>query len=346
MKPSNILLVILMALLLAAGLSAQSMISAKAGLVNVADGEVYLAGKAVEPKASEIVQIARGDVLKTGEGRAEVLLTPGSFLRMTDESEFSLDRTDLEDVSLTLKRGTILIEIAEMLDGNLITVKMNDAEVQLGKTGIYRFTTDPMTVRIYEGEALMKTPAGETKLKKSRQMTASAAGWTASKFDTDDTDYLHRWSRRRSEYVAMANRSSAREASSFMGAWGGRTSGWYFNPYFGTFTFMPMFSTVGSPFGYMYYTPFTVYRAYQPDYGGGGGGRGASSGPVFAGGMSGGAGERPASRGISSGGGIISTGAPAPSVSSAPSGGGIGGGSSSPRGGGGGGIVGTGSGRQ
>lgn len=331
MRPSSIFSITFMALLMAAGLSAQNTISARAGLVNVADGEVFLAGKTVDPKPAEIVQIGRGELLKTGEGRAEVLLTPGSFLRMVEHSEFSLDRTDLEDVCLTLNNGTVLIEIAELLDGNLISVKLNDAEVQLGKPGLYRFSSSPMMVRVYDGEALVKTPTGEQKLKKSRQLTASAAGWTAGKFDTDDTDYLHRWSRRRSEYVAMANRSSAREASSFMGAWGGRTSGWYFNPYFGTYTFMPMFATVGSPFGFMYYTPFTIYRAYErPVYGGGGGGigggRGGSSGPVFAGGISGGAGERSASRGISSGGGggIVSTGASAPAAAPAPSGGGSG----------------------
>ena len=338
MKPSKILFVMLLALLLAAGLSAQNAISARAGLVNVADGDVFLAGKAVEPKPAEIIQIGRGELMKTGEGRAEVLLTPGSFLRMTEQSEFSLDRTDLEDVCLTLNRGTILIEVAELLDGNMITVKMDDAEVRLSKSGLYRFSSDPMTVRVYAGESVFKTAAGEQKLKKSRQMTASAEGWTAGRFDTDDTDYLHRWSRRRSEYVAMANRSSAREASSFLGSWGGRTSGWYFNPYFGTYTFMPMFSTVGSPFGYMYYTPYTIYRAYQPQpsYGGGGGGRGASSGPAFAGGISGGAGVRSASRGISSGGGggIISTGASAPAASSAPSSGGGARGGASGRGGG------------
>ncbi|MBE0657605.1 MAG: FecR domain-containing protein [Bryobacteraceae bacterium] len=331
MKPTNILLMSLMTLLLAAGLSAQTAISARAGLVNVADGEVFLAGKAVDPKPAELVQIGKGELIQTAEGRAEVLLTPGSFLRMTEQSEFTLDRTDLEDVCLTLKKGTILIEVAELLEGNMITVKMNDAEVRLSKSGLYRFSSDPMTVRVYDGEAVLKTAAGEQKLKKSREMVASANGWTAGKFDTDDTDYLHRWSRRRSEYVAMANRSSAREASSFLGSWGGRTSGWYFNPYFGTYTFMPMFSTVGSPFGYMYYTPYTIYRAYQPQPSyGGGGGRGASSGPVFAGGVSGGAGERSGSRGISSGGGgIISTGASAPAASSAPSsGGGVRGGAS------------------
>ena len=59
MKPSKILFVMLLALVLASGLSAQNAISARAGLVNVADGDVFLAGKAVEPKPAEIVQIGR-----------------------------------------------------------------------------------------------------------------------------------------------------------------------------------------------------------------------------------------------------------------------------------------------
>ncbi len=287
MTTANMLLRIAVPLLAAAPLFAQNAISARAGMVNVADGEVFLAGKALEPKPSEIIQIGAGSVLKTGEGRAEILLTPGSFLRMPDQSAFTLDRTNLEDVCLTLTQGTILIEVAELLDGNSITVRLKDAEARLTKTGLYRFTDDPLSIRVYDGEAVVKTPAGEQRLKKSRQLTASANGWELGKFDTDDTDALHRWSRRRSEYVAMANRSSARTASSFAGAWGGRSSGWLFNPYFGTFTFIPMFANAGSPFGFSYYTPYTVYRAYeprrQPVYVGGGGFGGPSGG--FAGGQ-------------------------------------------------------------
>jgi hypothetical protein len=325
MTTSRILLRIAVPLLAAAPIFAQNAISTRAGLVNVADGEVFLAGKAVQPKPSEIVQISAGSLLSTGEGRAEILLTPGSFLRMPDQSAFTLDRTNLEDVCLTLTEGTILIEVAELLEGNSITVRLKDAEARLAKTGLYRFTADPLGIRVYEGEAVVKTPAGEQKLKKSRQLTASANGWEIGKFDTDETDGLHRWSRRRSEYVAMANRSSARTASSFAGAWGGRSSGWLYNPFFGTMTFIPMYATAGSPFGFSYYTPFTVYRAYQPVYGGGGG-SGASAG---GGDSRGGFARASRSASGSSGGGIISVptrsaapSAPAASAPSSPSGGG------------------------
>ncbi|HNY38901.1 MAG TPA: FecR domain-containing protein [Bryobacteraceae bacterium] len=283
MQVSSKTAIIAIALLAAAPLFGQNAISVKAGMVNVADGEVYLAGKAVEPKGADIIQIAAGDLLRTGEGRAEILLTPGAFLRMPDQSSFSLDRTGLDDVRLTLTGGSALIEVAELLDSNSITVKLNDAEISLSKAGLYRFTFDPANIRVYEGEAVVRTSAGEQRLKKSRQLTESAGVWQAGRFDTDETDALFRWSRRRSEYVAMANRSSARMASSYVGSWGGRTSGWLFNPYFGTFTFIPMFGNIGSPFGYYYYSPFLIYRAYEPPQnpiyaGGGGGGSNASSG--------------------------------------------------------------------
>lgn len=278
MKVSSKLSGVVITLLASSTLFAQNAISVKAGMVNVADGEVFLAGKAVEPKGSDIVQISRGDQLRTGEGRAEVLLTPGAFLRMPDQSAFTLDRTILEDVRLTLTEGTALIEVAELLESNAITVKLQDAEVRISKAGLYRFAANPANIRVYEGELVVTTPAGEQRLKKSRELTETAGAWQAGRFNTDDTDALFRWSRRRSEYVAMANRSSARMASSYVGAWGGRTSGWLYNPYFGTFTFIPMFANIGSPFGYYYYSPFLVYRAYQGPYYAGGGGGGSNGG--------------------------------------------------------------------
>jgi len=227
-------------------------------------------------------------------------------------------------VRLTLTEGTVLIEVAELLESNAITVKLQDAEARIAKAGLYRFAAGPANIRVYEGELLVTTPAGEQRLKKSRQLTESAGAWQAGRFDTDDTDALFRWSRRRSEYVAMDNRSSARMASSYVGAWGGRTSGWLYNPYFGTFTFIPMFANIGSPFGYYYYSPFLVYRAYQGPYYGNGGGGGNASRPSFSRGAFGadsGFGPRDASasysvtRGDMKGGGSSGASAPVSSPS-------------------------------
>ena len=105
-------------------------------------------------------------------------------------------------------------------------------------------------------------------------------------FDTKEIDALYRWSSRRSGDIAVANVSAARQAGSgygsSYGSWGGymnsgmysgfgglygpgmygAAGGWFYNPYFGMFTYMPYYGTAWSPFGYAYYTPITVVPVY------------------------------------------------------------------------------------
>ena len=70
------------------GALAQQAISARAGLINVADGDVFLADarsgslKPFERRPTELVELKEGQTLETQEGRAELLLTPGAFLRI------------------------------------------------------------------------------------------------------------------------------------------------------------------------------------------------------------------------------------------------------------------------
>jgi hypothetical protein len=65
---------------------AQQMISAKAGLINVVEGQAIVDGKPLVPKPSEFTQLKPGSLLETGEGRSEVLLSPGSYLRLSENS--------------------------------------------------------------------------------------------------------------------------------------------------------------------------------------------------------------------------------------------------------------------
>ena len=141
---------------------AQNAISAKAGMINVADGDVFLVDakggdpRKVEPRVSEFVDIKEGQTLRTADGRAEVLLTPGSFLRMADNSAFKLFSNRLTDVRLELLSGSALIEATEMIDGNEITVLAKDATATLSKGGLYRFDADPARIRVYLGAAVVE----------------------------------------------------------------------------------------------------------------------------------------------------------------------------------------------
>ncbi|MBI4891020.1 MAG: hypothetical protein HY821_10390 [Acidobacteria bacterium] len=274
--------IILSAGLLSGVAFGQNAISAKAGMVNVADGDVYLVDakggepRKLEPKPAEFVDIKEGQTLRTEEGRTEVLLTPGSFLRMADNSSFKLISSRLADVRIEVLSGTVMIEATEMLEGNQITALVKDSTVIMGKGGLYRFDADPARVRVYLGETVAEFNGQKATLKGGKELIAAAGGWTQGRFDAKETDPLYRWSKRRSGYIAMANVSAARQANSgsVMGFSSGR---WYYNPYFGFATYIPFGDTLRSPFGYYYYTPSTVMAVYYPPrpvYGSGGGGSG------------------------------------------------------------------------
>ena len=163
-------------------------------------------------------------------------------------------------------------------------------------------------------------------LKGGKELIAGASGWTNTRFDPKETDALYRWAKRRSGYIAMANVSAARQATPSSN--GLRSGAWQWNPYFGFATFIPYSGTMRSPFGYYYYSPYSVMDVYFPNYGysGGGGGYGGSSNGGFAAGM-------PQRSAGSSGGYSPSAGISMPSSSGTSS---MGAGSTGSRGGGGG----------
>ena len=145
------------ALALAGGALAQNAISAKAGMVNVADGDVFLLDakggepRKVEPKITEFIDIKEGQTLKTGEGRAEVLLVPGTFLRMAEESSFRLVSNKLSDARLEMLSGGGLLEVSESMEDSKVTIVTRDATVSVSKAGLYRVDSDPARVRVYLG---------------------------------------------------------------------------------------------------------------------------------------------------------------------------------------------------
>src|SRR4051812_37930103 len=76
--------------LISATVQGQNVISAKSGMVHYMEGDVFLDGKAVEVKYSLFPEIKEGQVVRTDEGRVEVLMNPGTFLRLGEHSSFKM----------------------------------------------------------------------------------------------------------------------------------------------------------------------------------------------------------------------------------------------------------------
>src|SRR5947209_2115616 len=95
-------------------------VPAAPGVLNFVEGQATLGGEALSGKSVGSVQLQRGDVLQTANGRAEVLLSPGVFLRVGQNSAVRMVAPDLLDTRVALERGNALIEADQLhKEGNI-----------------------------------------------------------------------------------------------------------------------------------------------------------------------------------------------------------------------------------
>lgn len=247
--------------------SGQSVISAHSGVVHYLEGQVTMDGAAIHPKSTEFPDLKPDHVLATEDGRAEILLTPGVFLRLPENSSVRMISNSLADTRLEIVSGSALIEVGQLLRNNAITIEAHGVEIALPKQGLYRIDADPARLRVYDGEARVTAGSGAIDVRRGREVALDASTLEARNFDAKSTDAFYRWSARRSEYVADANVIAAKTASD-SGYGSGFASGgygsWAFNPWFGMFTFLPANGIYWSPFGSPFYSPAMINYAYIP----------------------------------------------------------------------------------
>jgi hypothetical protein len=283
--------------LVAGSACAQYVISSHSGVIQYVEGRAFLSDKPVEPKFGQFPDIKENQEFRTEDGRAEILLTPGVFLRMGENSAIRMLSNKLTDTRVEVLSGSAVIESNEIPKDNAIELVYKKDSIRLVKQGLYRVDTEPARFQVFEGEATVTDPTGQLTLKGGKQ-TNLAGVLMAENFDrkADDQDALYRWSDRRASYVSQANVASAAAAGNSYGGsgyggygYGGLgfgglgyglgsggfgsynpafLGGWAFNPVFGMYTYLPYSGFGYSPFGYTYYSPTTV--AYAPSYGGSG----------------------------------------------------------------------------
>jgi hypothetical protein len=92
----------------------------------------------------------------------------------------------------------------------------------------------------------------------------------ATKFDrkADENDPLYQWSRLRSQYEAEANIHQASAIGMYGAGWYG--PGWYWDSWYSSYAWIPGDGLFWSPFGWGFYSPFTVWQApvFYRGYGG------------------------------------------------------------------------------
>src|SRR5579864_3290051 len=199
---------------------AQYVISAHSGVVQYVEGTAYLNDNQVEPKVGQFPDIKENQVFRTEEGKAEILLTPGVFLRLSENSSIRMVSTRLTDTRVEVLSGSAMVECDDLAKDNAIVLLYKGNSMLLVKHGLYRVDADTGRFKVYDGEAIVKGESGQLTLKRGKQTLLTGA-LMAENFDTKADDELYRWSDRRSGYLAKANVSSANSLSSGFSGYGG-----------------------------------------------------------------------------------------------------------------------------
>ena len=266
------------------------------GAINYTEGQVSVDGQAIRGARNTALQ--PGQILQTQDGKAEMLLTPGVFLRLNNHSQARLVSASITDTRVELLQGEAMVEAAQVEPANNLTIADAGYTTQIDKRGIYEFNADAPKVMVYDGEVTVTANERSVNVKKGHELALVATNdkLKTQSFDTNNVDSLYSWSRLRSQYMAEANMSSAQTIVVTHPSWFYGT-GWYWNPYYSSWAFVPGGGYFYSPFGFGFYSPayWGVYgpgiiaRGYWGGYGVAGF-RGAAFSPmVMRGGFGGGA---------------------------------------------------------
>ncbi len=184
---------------------------AQPGALNYIEGQVSIGNQPLTSRAVGSAILNTGDVLSTGNGRAELLLTPGVFMRLGKNSAVRMVSPELTNTRVELLQGEATVEADVLHPEDRILVVERGATTQLIKEGVYDFNADLQVVRVYEGRATVTEGDQHVNLKNDRQVALNQP-LKSKKFDRDaveNSDPLYAWSKLRSEYLADATASTS-----------------------------------------------------------------------------------------------------------------------------------------
>jgi hypothetical protein len=247
------------------GMSAFGAETARPGTVNYVEGVAILNGKALNDKQVGSESMNAGDEIRTGDGKAEILLTPGIYLRVDSNSAVKMVTPDLAMTKVDVEHGRAAVEVDQIFKENNVQIMDGGVTTQLIKTGYYEFDANRPEARVFSGRAEVLEGENHWEAVKGHHELALVADTHGKTHDFDPNgtgDQLFEWSKLRSEYLAEANNEIAGQ---YMGA-PGVYPGWYWDPYAWNYTFIGM-NPYWSPFGWGFY-PRGGWGSYgHPFYG-------------------------------------------------------------------------------
>lgn len=237
------------------------VVSAKAGGINFVEGKV-----SVERKNGKSGLLLKGDTLEIGDkvitaadGKAEILLNPGSYLRLGGNSEFSFVETELEKLKLSLTKGSGIFEVYAD-DEFKVTVQTPKNNYYFIDSGVFRIdlSGEKETLSVWKGLAQVGDNYVNV-VKAGRRSVLTGNDFEVAKFDRDESDALDKWSKMRSKELAQINKKLQRDLlrASLLDSYRNQDWGfyesfglWVFDPIRGIYCFLPFGRGWRSPYGH------------------------------------------------------------------------------------------------
>lgn len=223
------------------------------GSLNHVQGQVTFDGYPALAQPLRRESLRARQVIETRHGKAELLLTPGSFLRIGDNSEVLMLSRSLENTRVKVIKGMAMLDTEAGYKHDLAIV-MDGATTRIDKKGTYGFNANQETISVLNGKATVSRGDSRITLKKKHQLyIAGQSPFEVTKLNKQafKSSSLYQWNEARDRYESQARRSVQRSIAQ-SGRWYG--PGWYRSRFWGFYTYL------NSPG--MYYAPY-----YGPNYG-------------------------------------------------------------------------------
>jgi hypothetical protein len=175
-------------------------------VVHYFEGDVRIAGQPLEARLGKFDSIPDGGELRTVQGRAEVLLTPGVFLRVGENSAVRLVNSELSDTRVELLAGSAIVDSQDIAAGTAVTLLYKGWSISQKEKGSYRVDCDPPGLRVREGEVEASEASSKTPVMVAKGMELP---FTSSPAVADEMgvapDALGDWSAGRDEAISADN---------------------------------------------------------------------------------------------------------------------------------------------
>ena len=186
---------------------AQYVVSARAGTLHYISGQVSVDGQPVQMTPFKFPMLQEGQVLRTSNGRAEVLLGPGVFLRLGEHGALRMLDVRLENAQVEVEQGTALVEVVEIPKGSDIHVVSGPTRTGFKGIGLHRFEAGSNELRVFGGHAEVFAADQTVEVGRGR-MVHLGDTLSVARFDPRRKDALLRWAARRSFLLYSSNLKS------------------------------------------------------------------------------------------------------------------------------------------